>query len=365
MNYYSSMDGLNHILQCRWNVALSTTHVSGVKEREFPNGKGCILDLYYKFEEEMNRKWHPNVNLGAAVSGDQLLTDHGVEHVKSVIAHAKDILSDIERLNGYEIYLLLVSIHFHDLGNISGREQHEQKIAEIIDKMGNDLPLDTSEKELVTSIATAHGGYVDKLTRNKDTIRQVSPDTHYDGISIHPKVLASILRFADEISDDLNRSNFNGIDIPRENEVYHEYSKALTPVSILGDTIRFKFRIPYDLTQKKIGKGNEEIFLYDEILNRMSKCMCELEYCRKYANGLIRPTTLDITIDVLKEGSSFQIIRDMGDSFRLTLHGYPNKNTSGLFDYLDVDDDSTGNTKSLKYEDGDSLCSAIKEKEEK
>ena len=108
MNYYSSMDGLNHILQCRWNVALSTTHVSGVKEREFPNGKGCILDLYYKFEEEMNRKWHPNVNLGAAVSGDQLLTDHGVEHVKSVIAHAKDILSDIERLNGYEIYLLLV-----------------------------------------------------------------------------------------------------------------------------------------------------------------------------------------------------------------------------------------------------------------
>ena len=365
MNYYSSMDGLNYILQCRWNAALSITNVSDVKEREFPNGKGNILDLYHKFEEEMNHKWHPNVNLGAAVSGDKLLTDHGVEHVKSVISHAKDILADIERLNGYEIYLLLVSIHFHDLGNISGREQHEQKIAEIIDGMGNGLPLDTSEKELVTSIATAHGGYIDKCTRNKDTIRQVSSDTYYDGISIRPKALASILRFADEISDDLNRSDFNGIKIPHENEVYHEYSKALTPVSILGDTIRFKFRIAYDLTQKKIGKGNEEVFLYDEILERMSKCMRELEYCRKYANGLIRPTTLDITIDVLKEGSSFQIIRDMGDSFRLTLHGYPNKNISGLTDYLDMDDDSTGSIKSLKYEDGDSLCSAIKEKEGK
>ncbi len=364
MNYYSPMDGLNYILQCRWEAALSTANASGI-EREFPNGKGSILDLYHKFEEEMNLNWHPNVNLGAAVSDHQLLTDHGVEHVKSVISHAKDILSDMKRLNGYEIYLLLVSIHFHDVGNIYGREQHEQQIAKIIDEMGNALPLDTSEKEIVTSIATAHGGFVDEHTRNKDTIRQASSDTYYDGISIHPKVLASILRFADEISDDLNRSNFNGIAIPHQNEVYHQYSKALTPVSILGDTIRFKFRIPYDLTQKKIGKGNEEVFLYDEILERMSKCMRELEYCRKYANGLIRPTTLDVSIDVLNPKSSFQIIRGMGDAFRLTLHGYPNKNTSGLTDYLDMDDDSTGSIKSLKYENGESLCSAIKEKEGK
>ena len=48
MNYYSSMDGLNYILQCRWNAALSTTNVLGVKEREFPNGKGSILDLYIR-----------------------------------------------------------------------------------------------------------------------------------------------------------------------------------------------------------------------------------------------------------------------------------------------------------------------------
>lgn len=354
------MNGLNYILQCKWNDALSTSNISSDKKREFPNGKGNILDSYHNFEEEMNRSWHQNVNLGAAVSGDQLLTDHGVKHIESVISHAKDILTDVNQLNGYEIYLLLVSIHFHDLGNISGRENHEQKIAEIIDRMGNTLPLDTSEKELVTSIATAHGGYIDG---NKDTIRQVSSDTLYDGVKIQPRVLASILRFADEISDDLNRSDFKGIDLPPENKVYHEYSKALTPVSIQGDTIQFNFRIPYELTQEKIGKGNKKVFLYDEILERMSKCMCELEYCRKYANGLIKPTTLDIKIDVLQKKSSFQIIKDMGDSFRLTLHGYPNRSTSGISDYLDMDDESTGNSKSLKYKDGNSLRSAIKKKE--
>lgn len=361
MDYYNPMDGLNYIFQHRWNFAHSTKDEYKKREREFPNGKENLLELYHNFEEKMNQDWHPNVNLGAAISGDQLLTDHGVKHVKSVICHAKDILDEEERLNGYELFLLLVSIHFHDLGNMSGREQHEQKIAEILDAMGENLPLDTSEKEYVSLIATAHGGFVDENKTNKDTINHIGPDTFYDGISLHPKALAAILRFADEISDDFNRSDFKGITIPSENKAYHEYSKALQPISICGDTITFNFRIPYNLTQEKIGKGNGEIFLYDEILERMSKCMRELEYCRKYANGLIKTTTIDVKIDVLKKGSSFQTIKGKGDSFRLTLHGYPSKHNSGILDYLDGDSGVDGITKELKYQNGDSLCTAIRE----
>ena len=106
----------------------------------------------------MNKHQHLYVNLGAAIEGDGLLTDHGIDHVRSVIAHAKDVLVNPMQLTGYEIYLLLISIHFHDVGNIQGREQHEEKIAEIIEGMGEILPLDTAEKGFVTSIATAHGG---------------------------------------------------------------------------------------------------------------------------------------------------------------------------------------------------------------
>ncbi len=361
MAYYNSMDGLNYVLQERWLAACSPN--CHEETQQFPSGKGNYLELYHKFEDIMNEKYHPNVNLGAAVSGDQLLNDHGVGHVKSVICHAQQIVSDVNKLNGYEIFLLLVAIHFHDLGNISGREDHEQKIADIMDEMGSDLPLDAGEKALVASIATAHGGFVDKATRDKDTIRQVLADDKLSNIATHPKTLAAILRFSDEISDDLTRSAYTGIKIPHGNKVFHEYSKALQPVSIKGDTISFVFRIPYELTQQKVGKRNEEVYLYDEILDRMSKCMRELEYCRKYANGLIHITTAHVKISVLRRGSTFQTIKELDDQFRLTLQGYPNKSTSGISDYLEKNDDSIDRTANIKYEDGEALRTAVQKKD--
>ena len=189
------------------------------------------------------------------------MTDHGVEHVKSVIAHARDILANPMQLTGYELYLLLISIHFHDVGNILGRDQHEERIACIIEKMGNSLLLDTAEKNFITAIATAHGGYVDG---DKDTIRTINMDTIYDGVQIRCKPLAAILRFADEISDDFRRTEFQNVSIPRENQIYHAYSKVLDPVSIIGETMKLHFRIPYDMTQEKMEKGDHKIYLYDD-----------------------------------------------------------------------------------------------------
>ncbi len=251
-NVYNPTDGLNYIFQTRWKAVHSPEY--NANRKEFPDGKEDLLRLYHDFEEKMNEKWHKNVNLGAAAAGGQLLTDHGVKHVKSVICHAGEIISDVNRLTGYEIFLLLMSIHFHDVGNISGREGHERKIAEIIEKMGNELPLDSAEKLFIMSIATAHGGYADKSVNDKDTIKWVLDEKQYAGVEINLKALAAILRYADEISDDLNRAEFDNIDIPKENEAYHEYSKALVPISIKGDTINLNFRIPYRLTQVEVGK---------------------------------------------------------------------------------------------------------------
>ncbi len=360
MNLYKKSDGLRYDLQQRWNGEDEASTMYCGDRKEFPDSKINLLEQYYNFETKMDEKWHPKVVLGAAVHGDKLLTDHGVAHVRSVIAHARDILVDSHFLNGYEIYLLLMSIHFHDLGNISGREEHEQKIADLIDAMGDDLPLDTPEKEIVSTIATAHGGF---FGEDKDTIRSINLDTVYAGVHYRPKALAAILRFADEISDDFNRSDFTGINIPHENEVFHEYSKALEPISITGETIKFHFRIPYELTQKKVGKGSQEVYLYDEVLTRMAKCMRELEYCRKFADGAIKLTTADVTIDFLQQGHSFK--RKERDSFRLTLHGYPDASHSKLDDYFDKTSrfNESEAIAELKYKDGNALQLAMKCKE--
>lgn len=359
MSYYKPSEGLKYILEQRENGTDKSFNELKNNTKQFPLVNKSYTTVFNTIERIMNEKWHQDVNLGAAISDGQLLTDHGTKHIESVISHSLDIIKSSNELTGFEIFLLLIAIHFHDVGNIYGREEHEQKIAEILDRSDDSFDLDVAEREIITSIATAHGGIVGE---DKDTIRFVVADQEYDSVHIRPKILASVLRFADEISDDLSRSfSNNNICVPRENEVYHEYSNSLTPVSIKGNTIIFHYRIQYENAIKKLGKGNDEVFLYDEILQRLSKCMCELEYCRKYSDGLIKINTLDVTIDIINKGSTFKQFST--DCFRLSLHGYPNKANFNIKDYMEPINANMNGDKSdsLTYQNGEDLCTKIKE----
>lgn len=357
MDHYTKDQNLRYAFQCRCNGLEHAKQMFSQLdiEQEFPLAKDKLLDNYYAIEKELNENWHPDVTLGAALHGDGLLTDHGVHHIESVMKNSYDILGErIKYLNGYELYLLLISIHFHDLGNIYGREQHEKKISEIIDKLGDRLPLDAVEKMFVFSIATAHGGFCDE---DKDTISHIAVDQYCNGIIVRAKALAAILRFADEISDDLNRAAKLGIEVPKENKAFHEYSKSLETPRIDGKTLKFNFRIPYKLTQEKVGKGDNDIFLYDEIILRLEKCMRELEYCRKFSDGFIDITTLNVTIAILKEDSDWRFREKF--QFRLSLKGYPKSEYSHLRDYLESNDTAIDVSNTIKYIDGLALKNAM------
>lgn len=359
MAHYQEQDGLKYYFEQRFE---KRDCVEGeVKEIiEFPTNAEDLVENYINLERVLNKDWHKDTNLGAAVSGDGLLTDHGVGHINDVMAHAAMILGkNIKKMYGYEIYLLMLAIHFHDLGNIEGREDHEEKILEIMQKMGEALPLDLVEKQFIAAIASAHGGYADG---DKDTIYYINMGDSCNGVKARPRLLAAILRFADELSDDFNRVNYKGIAVPDGNRVYHEYSKCLEPVRIEGETVSFHYRIPYELTQNKVGKGNKKVFLYDEILERLAKTMRELEYCRIYANGFIKITTLNVTIDVMEKNNLLKCKENIG--FRLTIKGYPNEKERKIYSYMDYSITDSGRKPGddeMKYRNGTALKNAMKE----
>lgn len=356
MDYFNKQDCLKYHFEQRYK---GNEHVDiGLNViLEFPTGKNNLVEKYFYLENMLNENWHKDTNLGAAIKGDGLLTDHGVGHITDVMAHASMLLADnIKKLYGYEIYLLLLAIHFHDLGNIDGREDHETYLEDIMLKMGDSLPLDITEQNFVIAIATAHGGYVNG---DKDTIHYVNVDDTCNGVKVRAKLLAAILRLADEFSDDFNRSNYKGIVIPTENEAYHEYSKSLAPVGIDKETVSFHFRIPYELTQRKIGKGDKKVFLYDEVLTRLAKTMRELEYCRSYADSFIQVTTLNVKIDILKPENRLKVKDTI--TFRLRLQGYPSSKEKSIMSYLDISEEqAVGNKREIKYSNGSVLRKAMK-----
>lgn len=357
MFIYKETDGLKYIMEQR---------LAQGAEGQFPKTKKNLIQNFRDLEAYLNEKYHPNVNLGAAISGDGILTDHGVDHVQMVMDKAFSIINGKENsLKGYEIFLLLVAIHFHDLGNISGRIDHEKKIIDIMNEMGDRLPIDDPEKEIVTAIATAHGGFAYNNSEDKDTLRLLYHETFCNSIPVRPAVLAAILRFADELSDDFSR--FLDMDIPDENKIFHEYSKSLEPLAFSGKTLSFRYRIPYAKTKETMKKGNQETYLYDEIRLRLSKCLRELDYCRKYADGFIGITTLSVAIKINDPNNPIKAYDS--DAFRLCLFGYPHEGAFRLEDYIVNEELSyvNGNTfehqKKPKYSSGEDLKEAIMKKE--
>ncbi|MCL2311140.1 MAG: hypothetical protein FWC41_01435 [Firmicutes bacterium] len=346
--HYKETDGLKYEMEQRMLAG---------KAKQFPTFKSNLIKEFADVEYILNQKYHPEVNLGAATHGDGKLTDHGVDHVKMVMDKANSLLGNKKtELIGYELYILLLSIHFHDLGNIYGRNEHEKKIDSVIVDLDERLPLDTVEKKFVSDIAMAHGGYNGHFgsppnnSLDKDTLRNLAVNEPCNSLPVRTVVLAAILRFADELADDFSRAK--NIDIHESNKIYHEYSSALEPLIFQGETISFHYRIPFDLTQKKLKKGNTTIYLYDEILLRLAKCMRELEYCRRYANGFINITTFNVKIDVMRKDIPFKSLGQ--ETFRLRLLGYPSESIYNLDSFLETDttENISGNS---KFKNGTSL----------
>ncbi|MGV2981188.1 hypothetical protein ACERNI_13415 [Camelimonas sp. ID_303_24] len=230
----------------------------------------------------------PYVTAGAnAVDGTGHLTMHDAEHVNRVRQVAANLISqsDTIDLTHFELTLLLVAIYLHDVGNSLGRAGHERQINRALNAAGTMLQIDTIEYATAKQIAGAHGGTVNG---SKDTISRLPERTAAHGAHVRPRLLAAILRLADELADDPARANkvqlAAGI-LPSGSEVYHVVAAGLHSQMPEANTreIELKFTF-YDpgLFKRKLGKGNGDVHLLEEIFERSIKTFNEARYCSRF-----------------------------------------------------------------------------------
>ena len=223
------------------------------------------------------------------------LNDHGPDHIKTVIERASQLLDNGNslELNPREIFLLLNAIQVHDLGNFYGRVGHEKKIIEAIGEGLSPILFDTTEVRYIKEIAQVHGGKIKYKdgSEDKNTIQSIKEEITSDGYSIRQRVLASILRFADELADDKNRADTKALNeglIPKGSEVFHAYASCLDTVRIdhKQKAVELHFKVPKNYLVRTFGKlSNNRVidrYLLDEIFERVVKMHCERIYCSKF-----------------------------------------------------------------------------------
>lgn len=228
------------------------------------------------------------------------LTNHGEQHVDQVIQRATDILNDSNcGLSPYEGYILLAAILFHDVGNIFGRKDHAEKGQEIMNALGRVAGTDAVEKRLIIKIAVAHQG---SFGGSKDTISRLQ-DEDILGKRVRERLLAAILRFADELADDCSRASrymFEADRIPESSVIFHAYSASLNSVRVEQGEIRLRFHLDEEQAIRKYLKNGQPTFLLDEINGRVLKMHRERMYCmrfmRPYVDNEISRIRVDITV---------------------------------------------------------------------
>lgn len=289
------------------------------------------VDFYGKYEairRYLESHVYKQVEVGAALKGDGLLTGHGKEHVDDVIDHmCKLLLHDYRDLNIYEVFLLLIAALIHDIGNVGGRTAHEKRIATAIEGCEEFESLDDPTKHYVITIAEAHGGRTS--VGDKDTLSVLRREDYLGGECIRTRALAALLRFADELADNFMRFNADMErlgQIPECNRLYHMYSKCLQPVVANGVTLSFVYSMSDHLAKEEFPKvvndKERPLYLLDEIFNRLMKAFSEMEYCVKHGGGLFHFEGIDSTITVFSSDLRKELV---SIPIRIKDSGFPNR----------------------------------------
>lgn len=217
------------------------------------------------------------------------LTDHGPDHIADVLKQAHD-LTPSKHLDPREKLALLLSILFHDTGNIHGREGHEKKISDIYDHVRGTPTPSFQEKKIVLAVVKSHGG--EARDGSKDTIRDLPETEAFHKKPIRMREIASILRFADELAEGkqrtceyLRRTHSFNID----SEKYHDYAN-ITEICIDRGNKRIALTYHIGITSKDGNIDGDEMDRLRRLLtfcyHRIRKMDEERKYARFYSTCL-------------------------------------------------------------------------------
>lgn len=293
----------------------------------FPDRSRNYFRLYVAQKEKFSRYVYPFINPAMAAmdassldnsGGMTVYTDHGIGHVNAVIETAGRLLGCTGkksklRMEPYEVYLLLMVILSHDAGNIEGRIDHQFKVHKLLINKRTNVLDDRVEMREIHDIAKSHTGKGLVLgLESKDTIVLLKRENTLSSIVYHPRRIAALLRFADEVCEDRNRVPEILLNNPGvtggPSAPYLYFGQSITSVDILKDkqSIRIQFELhpehALEPLKFKDKEGNLKMpFLIDVVLERLGKIRREKAYCFRFLHEVIEFVSVTAEINMIEE----------------------------------------------------------------
>ena len=304
----------------------------------FP-GSNDYWDHYHSMLGVLREQFYNNVNLGLAVHSGSIAgiyTDHSGNHFDEVVKYAGRLIgvdqdTTCTPLRSYEIFLLLMGIRLHDVGNLYGRDGHETRAIDVYKIATAPASRDRFETQIITGIAQVHGGRTP--VGNKDTITQLKEIDHLGSSHpFRPRLIAAIVRFADEVCEHRGRVQQHMIDshkIPEQNLLFHLYASAIksSVIDRRDKAVKLNYILhkKYLLTPYMHLQGKKK-YLLDETLDRLAKLNMERVYCNQFLVPELQTDRVHAIITIVDGEDGETILEEKEIDIRP--RGYPTEDKS-------------------------------------
>ncbi|MEL7639286.1 MAG: hypothetical protein AAGU21_06540 [Solidesulfovibrio sp.] len=246
------------------------------------------------------------------------LTDHGQSHVVDVLNKAGKLLIEKNKINlsALDLYILCLSILFHDVGNIHGRKDHNKMIADIYNyvRAGNVALINddyATESRIVKTIVQAHCG--ENARGSNNTLQDVSTHDYFLDDTVKPQIIASIVRFADELAQGKVRTSQYLIDagvLSVNSEIHHRYEKATeATIDRQNSRIALTYNIPVEWKDGAlyVGSSIELTFFLKFLYTRIEKIDQERKYTKFYCTLLEPFKMVSVSIFFIHKGEMISL----------------------------------------------------------
>jgi hypothetical protein len=175
--------------------------------------------------------------------------DHGPLHIERVLEKLDQLVDGNppgeHLLRPYELYLTMMSVLYHDIGMLQGRNNHADSSSLLVEEEHNDYLVHSNDRDIISAIVVSHSS-------TKDIAEETSRFSEEELIgdqSVRPRVMAALVRLADELDEDFRRADpllQSRLDLPAESRFYWEFCQRIRGIQPVKAAHRINIDVKFE-----------------------------------------------------------------------------------------------------------------------
>jgi hypothetical protein len=160
--------------------------------------------------------------------------NHGPSHIQRVLEKLDGLLGatclEEKTITAYELFLAMMAILYHDVGMLKGRKGHADASAKFLMEENDRFIIEPRDREYIRAAVISHSS-----SKNIDEECTAFSETEFNAFedSVRPRMVAALVRFADELDEDYRRASLAVMDkmgVEKDSRFFWEFCQRIPAV---------------------------------------------------------------------------------------------------------------------------------------